>query len=291
MRTPYRASALMMTLLMLTGACSVSPSAAAPPSPSVTPIQPAVSPTLPETAGTPPPAATLLPPATVEPPAPSPEPTAAPALLFSLEKSPQEFGGTGTFQIGLGDLDADGDADLWGKRWGEGYVVQLNDGTGRLTPAWQMEDPQSMNGGIALDDFDGDGDLDALVANGFRTGGSYPTKLLWNDGTGRFTDSGQRLNETKAAEFAVGDLDGDGDLDVFVSNMDLPNEVWLNDGRGKFVDSGLRLGSSQDTSSKATLGDLDGDGDLDVFVGSLMGRPEIWFNPTAGTAARPLQGP
>jgi len=78
------------------------------------------------------------------------------------------------------------------------------------------------------------------------------------------------------ADLAVGDLDLDGDLDVFVSNMNLPNEVWLNDGNGHFSDSGLRLIGNN--SAKPTLGDLDNDGDLDVFVGSLMNKPQIWFN-------------
>jgi predicted choloylglycine hydrolase len=142
-----------------------------------------------------------------------------------------------------------------------------------------MEDSQSTVGGVALVDLDDDGDLDALVSNGFRDTGSFPSILLWNDGSGQFSDSGQRLNATLAAELAVGDLDADGDLDVIVSNMDLPNEVWLNDG-GQLVDSGLRLGESSNMSGKPSLGDLDGDGDLDLFVGSLAGRPEIWFNTT-----------
>jgi putative intracellular protease/amidase len=199
--------------------------------------------------------------------------------------------GTGTFTdsglaldeetIAWGDLDGDGDVDYFGKRSGQGYVVQLNDGSGQFAEGWQMDDSQSTVGGVALADFDHDGDLDALVTNGFRDTGSFPSRLLSNDGSGRFTDSGQRLNETLAAELAVGDLDGDGDLDLFVSNMDLPNQVWLNDG-GKLVDSGLRLGKNSDMSGKPSLGDLDGDGDLDLFVGSLGGRPEIWFNEPVG---------
>ncbi len=185
--------------------------------------------------------------------------------------------------IAWGDLDGDGDVDYFGKRWGQGYVVMLNDGSGQFATGWQMDDSQSTNGGVALADFDGDGDLDALVANGTRSQGSHPTRLLWNDGIqggtlGQFTDSGQQLNKTLGAELGVGDLDADGDLDVFVSNFDLPNEVWLNDGEGHLLDSGLRLGTNADSSAKPSLGDLDGDGDLDVFVGSLMGKPEIWLN-------------
>ena len=178
--------------------------------------------------------------------------------------------------IAWGDVDGDGDVDYFGKLWGEGYVVQLNDGSGQFSEGWQMVDAQSTLGGIALADFDGDGDLDALLLNGFRDIGAFPSRLLLNDGKGQFTDSGQTLNKTQGADLAVGDLDLDGDPDAFIANMDLPNEIWLNDGDGHFSDSGLRLEGNN--SAKPTLGDLDGDGDLDVFVGSLMNKPQIWFN-------------
>jgi hypothetical protein len=181
--------------------------------------------------------------------------------------------------IAWGDLDGDGDVDYFGKRWGEGYVVQINDGHGQFSPGWQMEDNRSTVGGVALADFDGDGDLDALVTNGFRQTGSFPSLLLWNDGYGQFADSGWLLNETMGAEVAVGDLDNDEDLDVFVANMDRPNEIWLKDGE-EFIDSGLRLGNSSDMSGKPSLGDLDGDGDLDVVVGRFRGGAEIWLNLT-----------
>ena len=178
--------------------------------------------------------------------------------------------------IAWGDLDGDGDVDYFGKRWGKGYIVQLNDGNGQFYEGWQMDDDQSTLGGIALADFDNDGDLDALVLNGFRDTGSFFSRLFWNDSTAQFTDSGQILNKTQGADLAVGDLDLDGSLDVFIANMDLLNEVWLNDGSGRFRDSGLRLEGNH--STKPSLGDLDGDRDLDVFVGSLMSQPQIWFN-------------
>jgi hypothetical protein len=83
-----------------------------------------------------------------------------------------------------------------------------------------------------------------------------------------------------AAELAAGDLDEDGDLDVFVSNMDWPNEVWLNDGNGIFIDSGLRLGEGSDMSGKPSLADLDGDGDMDAFIGTFTSGAQVWFNTT-----------
>jgi len=180
--------------------------------------------------------------------------------------------------IAWGDLDGDGDVDYFGEQQGKGYVVQLNDGTGQFKSGWHMDDSQTTIGGIALADFDEDDDLDALVTNGFRDTGSFPSRLFLNDGTGQFTDSGQTLNPTMGSELAVGDLDLDGDLDVFVANSDLPDEVWLNDGNGYFSDSGLRLEGI--FSTKPSLGDLDNDGDLDMFVGSLTSKLQIWLNLT-----------
>jgi hypothetical protein len=63
--------------------------------------------------------------------------------------------------IAWGDLDGDTDVDYFGKRYGTGYVVQLNDGSGQISAGWQMDDAQATVGGIALADFDSDGDLDA----------------------------------------------------------------------------------------------------------------------------------
>ncbi len=76
-----------------------------------------------------------------------------------------------------------------------------------------------------------------------------------------------------------GDVDGDGDLDIFLARTGA-NQVWLNDGSGAFTDSGQSLGSS--TSRDVALADVDGDGDLDAFVVN-NGANRIWLNDGSGT--------
>ncbi len=98
-------------------------------------------------------------------------------------------------------------------------------------------------------------------------------------------DSGQRLGAGCSWDVALGDLDGDHDLDAFVANSaegEVGSAVWLNDGQGIFTRQKQDLGYGMSLS----LGDLDGDGDLDIFVthGELGkstggGLPnEVWLN-------------
>ena len=71
-------------------------------------------------------------------------------------------------------------------------------------------------------------------------------KIWLNDGSGNFIDSGHSITDIGPGMLIVGDLDGDGDLDFFVSEQNPPrgNKIWLNDGHGVFTDSGQSLGDS-----------------------------------------------
>jgi Tol biopolymer transport system component len=208
--------------------------------------------------------------------------------------------GTGAFSVSeitfplttvWGDLDADGDVDVLVKQNGVGYAVHLNDGLGRFHQHWTQADAAAMDmGDMALGDVDDDGGLDAVITNGHFQSSGLPVMIFLNDGTGRFTDSGQRLNAVKNASVSLGDLDGDGDPDLVLTDYMEPCQIWLNDGSGQFMDSGFRFGDDQ-FYRHVHLGDLDGDGDLDIFLAAFgvgQGPNEIWFNTTPrGESAQP----
>jgi hypothetical protein len=180
------------------------------------------------------------------------------------------------------------------KEDGVGYTVMLNDGTGNFTQHSTYEDGKAMlMGDMALGDVDNDADLDIVVTNGHHQSTSHPAVILLNDGTGQFTDSGQRLSAVTNAGIGLGDLDGDGYLDLALTDYQEPNQIWLNDGTGHFSDSGFRFAEDQ-FYRHAHLGDLDQDGDLDVFLATFginQGPNEIWFNTTStGKSAEPEDG-
>ncbi|MBX2800565.1 MAG: CRTAC1 family protein [Myxococcales bacterium] len=75
---------------------------------------------------------------------------------------------------------------------------------------------------------------------------------------------------------AVGDVDDDGDLDVFLPVLGGPDGLWLNDGSGTFAQAAHWQGSPQ-SSSGALFVDVDGDRDLDLFVASLGPDPALLY--------------
>jgi hypothetical protein len=170
--------------------------------------------------------------------------------------------------LALGDLDNDGDLDAFIAGWNNTYnEVWLNDGTGSFSLAQAI--PNTNTYTPILGDLDGDGDLDAYLSNVTYGLVNLPDEVWLNDGVGNFIDSGQRLETVAGATPALGDLDADSDLDVYLSgdfNIADQDEVWVNDGTGVFTL--LTTVDENNAGGFVTLGDLDNDGDLDAFVTS-----------------------
>jgi hypothetical protein len=203
----------------------------------------------------------------------------------------QTFPFSDTTALALGDVDADGDLDALVAHWiGYGNEVWLNDGSGVFTDSGQsLGTIGSLS--TALGDLDGDGDLDAFIGNA-NTGDGDVDQIWFNDGRGVFIQSSQDLRSSSSGGLALGDLDGDGDLDAFVGQLFGANQVWLNDGTGVFTDSNQALGGS--SSYAVALGDLDGDSDLDAFVanGGVFndGPNHVWLNDGRGVFSNPYPG-
>jgi hypothetical protein len=201
----------------------------------------------------------------------------------SFTDSTQNLGSDSGIEVALGDLDGDGDLDAFLAN-GDANKVWINQGGAQLgSDGTFLDSGQSLDAGlsvgVALGDLDGDGDLDAFVAN------NGVNRIEQNQGgsqggaQGVFQDSGQSLGSASSRDVALGDLDGDGDLDAFVAEAGA-NSVWLNQGgaqggaAGVFSEAGS-LGSA--FSEGVALGDLDGDGDLDAFVANSDGPDRVWL--------------
>jgi enediyne biosynthesis protein E4 len=148
---------------------------------------------------------------------------------------------------------------------------------------------EEMGAGVALFDYDNDGDLDvffvqgdSLAADAGSSGGIRPTSRLFrNDlAIGRdgrpmlhFTDVTARAGIGLLAYgmgAAVGDYDNDGDLDLFVTTFG-PDTLYRNNGNSTFTDVTGEAGVSDSFwSTSATFFDYDRDGDLDLFVANYL---------------------
>jgi len=186
--------------------------------------------------------------------------------------SGQRLGTNYASTINTADLDGDGDLDIVG-----GQFVWYNNGVGVFTGGTALA---SVNVGNLVGDLNGDGRPDIVLT------ASTNIVVMMNAGNGTFTNNPAAVADlnfvnVSITRSALGDLNGDGALDLFITPFFAadPNKVWLNDGTGIFRESGQVFGNG---GQSALLGDLDGDGDLDAvsLFGSPFGGPKpfAYFN-------------
>jgi hypothetical protein len=197
---------------------------------------------------------------------------------------PELFAAGGAFTNAWGDVDGDGDADLFVGFNGAPNRLYRNDaGTFTDVAASAGVADARPTRAAAWGDYDGDGDPDLLV--GFTVGAGGVLRLYRNDG-GHFVDvtreAGVAIDSGAVRQPAFVDVDGDGDLDLYVAFRDKPNVLFRNDG-GHFTDIAASLGLADSRKSVGGVWfDADGDGDLDLYQGNMDGDANaLWRNDGA----------
>ena len=233
-----------------------------------------------------------------------------------------ERAGVGSSMYGIGavaaDVDNDGDGDLYVTAYGAD-VLYLNRGDCTFTDvtgkAGASDPRMSLNAAFA--DVDADGRLDLYVSNyvdfsagpefcyyeGVKSGCSdleYPGQaksLYLNQG---LDESGVPRFREAAAERGVqdpqgrgmgvifGDIDDDGDQDLYVANDGGTNRLFINDGKGSFKDNTLMSGTgySEEGRGQASMGvdmaDFDGDGRVDIITTNFSMETEALYRNEGG---------
>jgi hypothetical protein len=171
-------------------------------------------------------------------------------------------------QVAIGDVDGDGDPDMYAPDANDGVDnLFLNDG-GVFTPT--PIDIGSNAGAARFGDVDDDGDLDLFLADGYNTGDDVHGHIYLNDGTGTFEELADAIPAATASDpddVDLLDADGDFDLDILLNNHVGTDELWLNNGDGTFADATGGLPEFPgDFHYNPGVCDVDGDGDLDVWI-------------------------
>jgi len=186
-------------------------------------------------------------------------------------------------------IDNDGDLDLIiGMEGPERHEIYIQNSDGSFTPVGAAAGLQVDFGtkayGMAVGDYDGDGDLDIYISTCIQGGNirnNFFDNRLVPDGTLTFVDIAdsngtQYLANSYGTEFV--DLDNDGDLDLYVTGADgNPTRIFRNDGGGAWSDIATVLGSQPFANNGADLNgskavDYDNDGDLDFFFHDHLAR-------------------
>jgi hypothetical protein len=187
--------------------------------------------------------------------------------------------------VAAADVDRDGDLDL--ALGGDGLTIWINDGGGRFAAQQPPIEGDAAGDVTALGfgDLDGDGAVDLVVGRGAAT--AVPSRVLMNNGDGLLVAVPAALAEVplQARALDLGDLNGDGALDLLLAAEGAPVRLYANRGDGRLEDrSFLSLPSVEAVSPlSAAVADWDGDCLVDAVVGLGEGAaPLSWRGRTDG---------
>lgn len=221
--------------------------------------------------------------------------------------------GDNSYSIGCacGDVDNDGDTDLYVTNFGAD-ILYINNGNGTFTDKTSDMGIKSPKWGSSASFFDADNDgwLDLYVTNyvefsvdknpwcGERLSGlraycdpdvftGVADDFYHNNGDGKFTDwsaeSGITKDKGKGLGVVAGDVDNDGDMDVYVANDKVMNLMYINNGAAFFEESALFNGVGFNENGKAEagmgvdFGDINHNGRLDLFVTNFSGESNTLY--------------
>jgi len=199
------------------------------------------------------------------------------------------YGGQG---MALADLNNDGTDELYLSRIAASSKQNrhLLYASGDTLPypesaaAWQAKDAGNSRG-VVFFDMDSDGDLDLF--NAHSPGQNVLLENVNHQSFRNVTSSrGIESSSEETTSVLAFDVEGDGDLDLFVLNKRAPNELYLNDGKGTFTrrDRGcndVRESSTVERQSAAAC-DFDLDGDVDLYVVKRFAANRLYVNDGAG---------
>jgi hypothetical protein len=185
----------------------------------------------------------------------------------------------------LGDFNGDGHLDAVFANTGQNRLL-FNDGSGVFSDVTETNLPEDNydSRDVAVGDVNGDGHLDIVFATRFG-----PNQLLLNDGAGVFHDAPPAdfsSGGSNTRGVALGDLNGDGYLDIVFAVKDAQNRLLLSNGTGALSDvTKTNLPADYDNSRGIALGDINGDGYLDIVFANRLsneGQSKVYLNDGAG---------
>lgn len=176
----------------------------------------------------------------------------------ALDNFPMLLDDNMTVGAAVGDINADGNSDIVVGTWGDQlHAVNLD---GAEADGFPVTLGDRIRSAPTLANLDGsaDGSLEIVF-------GSDDNKMHAYDGAGNEMWYVSSAAQNIQADPAIADMDGDGDLEVFIGGLD--RLVYAVDHNGTFLD-GWPVSTSGAIYSAPALADIDGDGNAEVFIGS-----------------------